>query len=69
MIRGSSMMTRSCIVLVFLFALAPATAMTDCDLLRKFNAVQSKSDCGRRGAGLLRAVEFLFERNAAPAHW
>ena len=28
-------------VIVFLFALAPATAMADCDLLRKFNAVQS----------------------------
>src|SRR5262245_41411854 len=33
--------TRNCMVLVFLFALAPSTAMADCDLLRKFNAVQS----------------------------
>ena len=39
--RHSLVVTRSCMVLVFLFALSPSTAMADCDLLRKFNAVQS----------------------------
>ena len=39
--RHSLVLTRSCMVLVFLFALSPSTAMADCDLLQKFNAVQS----------------------------
>jgi hypothetical protein len=41
MIPSSSSIATSWISLAILFALSPSTAMADCDLLRKFNAVQS----------------------------